>query len=214
LRLNIIEGVKTGQKVMTGDAARFADAVATARQVPGGNAGVRGGARAALSAKAGESPASATTTAAAMAENPGLQDRITTALGAPEADRLRRVGATATRAQRNLASATPAGTDAQRRAQSQAQQIQEIIASGVLVAGKSSGAFKANIMNSATQRLRMSSGTAKRLAEFATDPHYADMAIARMRRAGISQDDILSWYRTAAITAGITTGDNLGAPRK
>lgn len=207
-RLNIIEGVKVGKRVLSDDAA-FADAVATARAVPGGAGGVEGGAVATLAAKAGESPASAAGTAAAMAENPGLQDRIATALGAPEAARLQRVGATSTRAQRNMASATPYGTDAQRRMQSQAQQIQEIIAGGVMVAGKSSGAFKANILNNVTQRLRMSHGTATRVAEMAVNPNNAAEFIRRVRLAGVREDEVLRWYQAAAAAAGITTGASL-----
>lgn len=207
-RLNIIEGIKAGQKVLTSDAETFADAVATARAVPGGAAGVTGGARGKIAAKIGESPASAAGTAAALAENPGFQDRIATALNAPEAARLQRIGETSTRAARNMDAATPGGTDAQRRMQAQAQAIQEAIG-GVMVAGKSSGAFKANILNSVTQRLRMSHGTATRVAEMAVNPNNAAEFIRRVRLAGVREDEVLRWYQAAAAAAGITTGASL-----
>jgi hypothetical protein len=208
-KLNIIEGVKVGSKIVTSDSDRFADAVRTAADVPGGMVGARTGARGALAAKAGESPAVANTTARAMAQNPGLQSRLVTAFGGDEAARLQRVGELTTKAGRNLAAATPRQTEAQLRAQALAQETQEIIGAAVMTLGRSSGAFRANIANNAVQRMRMSKGVAKRLAEMAVDPDRAHIFISRVRAAGVRDEELLQWYRDAAIAAGVTAGSSV-----
>lgn len=209
-RLNIIEGVKVGSKILTGDSERFEDAVRAAAAEPGGAVGVRTGARGALAAKAGESPASAVATARAVAENPGLQRRLTVALGGSEAGNLEQVGAVATRAAQNLAAAAPRKSEAQLRASAQAQEVQEIISGLIIAGGRFSGAFLANFVNNITQRTKMSKGVATRLAEMATDPENAHIFISRMKAAGIREDELLHWYQAAAGASGIFTGAAVG----
>lgn len=207
-RLNIIEGVKVGSKVMSDD-ARFADAVRAVSDAPGGRAGVRAGARGTLASKAGESPAKAVSTAAQLAENPGLQDRLSAALGMPEASRLQRVGELTTRAARNLRSATPHAGQAQQEATEQAQKAYNVITAAVAATGTASGALKAHLAQRIGQRISLGSKAATRLAEYATNPDLAEEAIRRMRSAGVSSTEILRWYQDAAVAAGLTVGSEM-----
>lgn len=206
-RLDIIGGVKVGQKVIkAGDAATFDDAVRTANTTRGGEIGVRTGARGSLAEKAGESPGAAIAVAESMAEHPGLQQRIASALGGPEAARLQRVGTTTTQAARNMIVATPRRTEAQSRAAAEAQKVQEVITGVVALSGRASGALLANLGNNVQKRFHFSEKVAKRLAEMAVDPDNAAAFIYRMRQAGATQDEIMRWYQDAAVAAGIVVG--------
>lgn len=207
--LNIIEGVKTGARVVTGDADRFVDAARAAATTRGGEIGVRAGARGALANKAGESPAAASAVATAVAENPGLQERLAVSLGGRETSRLRKIAETTVAAERNLTAATPRATQAQLERQRQSQAIQEVITAGVAATGTASGALKANLLNNIQQRLRLNTKTARRLAEIAVDPNQAHIFINRMRAANVASEELLRWYRDAAVAAGIATGAGL-----
>ena len=206
-----IKGAKLGRSVMTGSADEFKDAVAKASEGTSDatGSGVRGGARSKLANTIGDSPAKAVTTAAQLAENPGLRDRLVVALGGAEAIQLQRVGEISTRAARNLAAAAPRSTAAQARTQAQAQEIQEAITGGVILAGRSSGALRANFLNNIQQRFRMSKAAAKRMAEMAVDPNKAHIFIQRVKAAGVADAELLKWYRDAAQAAGISVGSTV-----
>lgn len=203
--LEMSEGMRIGRGILQRkDSAELEEAVAARRTR---SAGVRQGARAALTEAAGESPAGAARTALRMAEDPGLQSRIATALGAGEQRRLTTLGRSATESSRRLAEAAPGGTSlAATRAQENAEGIQRVIQAGVVATGRFSGGFLGNFTNAIVQRTRLSRGAARRLAELATDPARAHMAIARLRRAGLEAELVHRMYQDAAVMSGINIG--------
>lgn len=205
-QLDFSAGLRTGRAVVKqNDTDTFREAVAQAGQPE--RAGVRQGARAALTEAAGESPAGAARTARRMAEDPGLQNRIAWALGSGEAQRLGNLGRSVTESSRRLAEAAPGGaTQAQARAHEAAEGVQRVIQASVIASGRWSGAFLGNFANNIVQRTRLSKAAARRLAELATDPARADQVIARLRRAGVESDAILQMYQDAATAAGIQAG--------
>lgn len=207
-RLDIRAGVAAGRRVGSrGTTESFQAAVDEAAASPAGAAGVRAGARGALADVAAESPAGAVTAAQRLARDPGLAQRIQTALGIPEAARLRNVGQTVSRAAENLSTVAPRATDAQMRAAAAAADINDITRS-LIMRGKGSGAFEAGWVVSALQRAKMSKRAATRLAEMVADPDPTGRAqagvIAMLRNQyGLSPETIAQIYRSAAITAGI-----------
>lgn len=205
-QLDFSAGLRTGRSVVQqSDTQAFQEAVAQARTA--GRAGVRQGARAALTEAAGESPGAAARTAQRMAEDPGLQTRIATALGSDEARRLATLGRSVVESERRLAEAAPGGASlAAARARENAEGIQRVIQAGVVATGRFSGGFLGNFTNAIVQRTRLSKAAARRLAEMATDPARAHMVIARLRRAGVESDAILRMYQEAAAAAGIQVG--------
>lgn len=173
-------------------------------------AGVRQGARAALSEAAGESPAGAARTAMRMAEDPGLQERIAFALGDAEQRRLTAVGQSVVESSRRLAEAAPGGTtQAQTRARENAEGVQRVIQASVIASGRWSGAFLGNFTNSIVQRSRLSKRAARRLAEMATDPARAEQMIRRLRSTGVGAEEILLMYQNAAAAAGLVAGQEV-----
>lgn len=207
MQIEFGQGVQLGRKVMAqADTEAFVEAVAQSSRGTPARAGVAQGARTKIAEAAGESPQRASRVAQSLAEDPGLQQRLEFALGGREAQRLRRVGALSTTAERNLAAATPAGTQASNRAAQHAADIQKYIGAGVVAWGRASGAMIANIGNWAFQHTSLSKKAAERLARIATDPARAHEAIGRLRAMGVSADEILAMYRDAAVGAGILTG--------
>jgi hypothetical protein len=205
-QLDFSAGLRTGRSVVRqSDTEAFQEAVAQAGNVE--RTGVRQGARAALTEAAGESPAGAARTALRMAEDPGLQTRIATALGAGEQRRLATLGQSVVESSRRLAEAAPGGASlAATRAQENAEGIQRVIQASVVATGRFSGGFIGNFVNAIVQRTRLSRAAARRLAELATDPARAHMVIARLRRAGVESEAILRMYQDAAAAAGILAG--------
>lgn len=206
-RLEISAGIRTGRDVVKqGDTEAFRDAVKEAGAKPTTAAGVRTGARTAVSEAAGESPAGAATTARRLAEDPGLTQRLEAALGPAETANLVKVGKTALTASRRIGSTVPEGTQAQTRAAEAARAVQEAIQGVVISTNRYSGAFLANFANHIVQRVKLSKKAATRLAKMATDPEQAEAVIARLRSAGVSVEDIHRMYREAATAAGIAVG--------
>jgi hypothetical protein len=204
-QIDFREGLKRGMGVTKQQTSEeFREAVAQANRP--GRAGITIGARTRLSEAAGESPASAVSTAAQLAEDPGLANRIAWALGGDEAARLRDVGRTTTAATRNMEAAVPAGTQASARWAEYAQEVQKYIGAGVVAWGRASGALIANIGNWIVQRTSLSSRAAKLMAQRAMSPHTAAQTIEQLRRIGISSQEILDMYRSAAVAAGIAVG--------
>ena len=204
VQLDFAEGAARGRQVMTQRTEPFVDAAEGLAEP--GREGLRRGARGAVADAALESPDDATRTAIRLAESEGLHTRLTAALGGEEAARLREVGQSATEAARNLGRAAPRVSEAQAQAQANARDLQDIIAGGVILYGRASGALIANVGNRLIQRLRLSKGAATRLAEMAVDPENVHIVIERLRRAGMSQEEIVRMYQEAAVAAGILTG--------
>lgn len=205
-QLDFSAGLRTGRSALRqNDTDAFREAVTQAGQVE--RAGVRAGARTALTEVAGESPAGAARTAMRLAEDPGLQNRIAFALSGPEQQRLTRLGTSVRESSRRLAEASP-GNISQARAEAQraAADVQTIIGAGVALSGRASGAMRANILFQIIDKTRIPKTAARKLAEMATDPARAHQVIARLRRAGLDAEEILRIYRDAAMAAGIQTG--------
>lgn len=204
--LDFSTGLRTGRSVLQqSDTEAFQEAVRRGGVIE--REGVARGARTALTEAAGESPAAASRTAQRMAEDPGLQTRIATALGNGEQRRLAALGQSVTESERRLAEAAPGGASlAAARAKENAEGIQRVIQAGVVATGRFSGGFLGNFTNAIVQRTRLSKAAARRLAELATDPARAHMVIARLRRAGVESDAILRMYQEAAAAAGIQVG--------
>ena len=207
-RLAVREGVALGRKVtQTSDTEAFRDAVAQASSSRPGAVGVQTGARSAVVDAAVESPGSAAETALRLAQDPGFRQRLEVALSGGEAARMERIGATSVTAARRLAVASPGGTSqAQTKAREAAETTQQIIMGAVVATGRASGAFRANLLNSIVQRTRLSKKAAARLAEMATDPAQAAGVIARLRAMGYSADAVREMYLSAAVAAGLLTG--------
>jgi hypothetical protein len=205
LQIRFGEGFKTGQRVTAAKTTEeFREAVSQAGQPE--RAGIRVGARTALSEAAGESPTTAVTTAVRLAEDPGLATRIEFALGGSEAGRLREVGQLTSRATRNMELAVPAGTQTSARWAEYAQEVQRVIGAGVIAAGRGSGAFIANVGNWIVQRTSLSKRAAESLARRAVDPRTAAETIDQLRRIGLTPEQIVDMYRTAAVAAGVIVG--------
>jgi hypothetical protein len=209
-QLNIIEGAEAGAKVI-GDtnAAAFESAVKNARStgtLSDEAQALEASSRGTLAGTAGHSPSRAAATAEAMAEHRGLQEKIASALGPTEAERLQKVGEATTRGLRNLDYAAPRTTEAEARAMQQAQELNSLIGAATIGMGHTGGAYKASWMRQIAQRLHIGEGVAKRMAEMATNPEDAPKVIAMMRKAGLSSDEILRIYQTAAVAAGVAVG--------
>lgn len=207
VRLDITEGLKVGQRVMrTSDADMFEDAVRNARATPGGARGVEEGTVATIAGAAEKGPAGAVRVARDLVESPGFVRNIEMALDAPRASRLERIGATTWQATRSLGAASPPRTEAQAQAQQAAQEVQQIFAGMAVASGRASGSLIANFGRYIVDRIRMSPRAAERIAQLATKPESAPEAIAYLRKAGVTSEEILRWYRDAAVAGGIIAG--------
>jgi hypothetical protein len=207
-QLDVTEGAQVGRRgiMLSGESETFAAEAAGSRATPGGAQGVERSARGRLADAAGENPLAAAAVAEGMAEHPGLQQRIATAFGAGEAERLRGIGETATRARRNLAAMAPRNTEAHARRMAQAQDVQTLIGMLVVSTGRASGAMRANIAHRMIQRFQMSPRTAERAAELLVDPEQAPAIINYLRNRGMTTQQILDMYQAGAAAAGITVG--------
>ena len=205
-QLDFSAGLRTGRSITRqNDTEAFQEAVAQANQVE--RVGVRQGARAALVEAAGESPATASRTAQRMAEDPGLQTRIETALGGGERQRLTTLGRSVTESQARLAEAVPGDAAlARARADEHADGIRQVIRGTAAMSGRGGGGFVSAFVGEMLQKVRIPKVAARRLAEMAVDPARAHVVIARLRRAGVRSEEILRMYQNAAAAAGVQAG--------
>lgn len=135
----------------------------------------------------------------------GVQSNLGAALGPEEAARIARAGRLETRAAENLDTVRPPKP----KPINAGDAFRDVVDTGIAATGRVSGGFVSNfgrrIINKAVS-FGMPPGAASKLAEYATDPAMAEQLLARMRKAGLSEEKanelraLISTAATAAAT--------------
>ena len=202
-RGDVAAGIRQGQKVLgSGDTKEFKDAFENAG--PNTQLGARVGARTAIVDTAHESPASAARTARRLAEDPGLRERVDTVLPYHEAPQVKQAGEVTTLGAQGMASITPSRAVPTDKAINDA--VEELVRGAVLSSGRGSGGFIANFASNLGRMGKQPYGTAKKVAELATDHRNTPAVLQYLKRRGLSTPQILGIYRAAV--AGQYAGGN------
>lgn len=147
------------------------------------------GVRSRLTDEAGASERGAQTTANALRQNAGLADETRGALGARETERLQRLGAAETTGAERLSQASRAPrAPSQETEQSVKNAVERVAALG----GHTLTGYKTAVFSRLITKAQLSSVTARKLAEAATDPASLPGVIDALRRAKLSEETIRS----------------------
>jgi len=196
-----IGGAEEGQRIANATTRDFLRSAETASQPRTG--GARVGARGALADAALESPGAAERTARRLADDAGLQQRLS-ALDPREAARLRDVGETEVRAVEGVR--TAAGGRAETALEEGQANLQSALEGIGIAAGRAGPGWVAQFAGRLTQRFRVPPSAALRLAEAVTDPAQAEDALRMLSRAGVEPTAVQRIARDASQAAGRTAG--------
>ncbi len=197
------EGVAAGRKVtQAGTTKEFEQAVKAAADEPGTLAGQRVGARTALAETAREGAAKADTLVRALAEDSGLVQRLKSVLPEREINRLRELGQVQARAAEGIQGIAPGVRAEANNAVREA--VRDAVGALVVSGGGTGGAFKAGIIQRALARITpgISEKVAKSIARDAFDPKKTEKVLSALRRAELSEQEILDLFASAATASG------------
>ena len=192
-----IEGMKAGQagtKPANLTGSDRMDAATMEYQV-----GRAGGTRNRL-ADAASTERGAVTTADKLRQTP---KELTEALGPYETARLQRLGRAETQSADRLKQVTPkllAPSD------ELSADVQAAVEAAAVAGGRTLTGFAIHAARRLVERLRMSAGTARRIAELATDPAQLPAVIAALRRARLTDQQIREVLIPVGAGAGVAAG--------
>lgn len=170
---------------------------------PEGRLGLREGARADLLGQIGESPATALNLARRASQG-NLRDKIAIALGEGKGGRISRAAGAEARGVESVQEL--AGRGAISAEGEQAQLLADAILATTAANRGVGGAAVSGFFTRRLGRLKMPDRVRDRIAEMAADPERAPDAIRALKRAGVSNQEILDMYQEAAIAAGSSLG--------
>jgi hypothetical protein len=203
-----------GNSVLPKDAAAtFNNLDLTKRVGKSEAAGQRAGVRGKLAATAQQGPNSAASLASDLANNEGLRSKVTTIMGPQEADNMLKAGDLAYQSGRGIASVVPGPLT---KATQQAQQTAQAIRAATLGLHGGSSSMLAHTISHLTSVFKLPPGTARKLAELATDPAQTPAIMQYLKARGGSaamRREFLTMLRRQAtgIQATGQAGGMLGA---
>lgn len=163
------------------------------------------GVRSRLAQEAGSSERGAVTTANNLRQDAGQAAEMRAALGPRETTALQELGTAETQSATRLAQVTPA-----QRAPSDevAADVRNAVERAVAIGGKTLTGYKAHVVSRLLTSASISSDTARRIAEAATDSRNLPDVIAALRRARLNDQQIREvLLPRVAATAGMAAGD-------
>lgn len=201
------EGIDRGRRVLADDTSQFLAEQASAAQrntARGANfanadqEGLATGARNALIDTASESTSGAERLARNLADPAsGLGDRLSTALGPQEAQRLQELGQITNRSAENLRGIVPQPIqDAQEAAVEAARTVGRV---GVAATGRGSGGFLLDTASRLESFLSVPPETAYRLAQALVTPTQTTRVIELLQRQGVTDAQIQELLRAISI---------------
>lgn len=198
-----IDGLERGGKLFSAKRADFEDVIPELNS-DFERAGVASGVRGAAAESAGETAASAVTTARRIQE-PGVQARITAARGPAAAERAAAVGRTQTTSASNLARLSPR-SELPPSLAAAAGDLTEIAAAAT---GRAGSQLIARVVSSMAGRLRslgVPPNAAVNMARLITDPTRTTEVITRLAEMGLEEAAIARMAAEAGATLSATTG--------
>ena len=190
------EGVAAGRKVTSQPSSEFEAAVQEATS-PNVAAGTRVGARSALADVAAEGSTRAAGLARSLSEDSGLVRRLRSIMPGDEVDRLQEIGRLQSRSAENIARISPPAQAEGGRAGKEL--LKDVANAVVLAGGNTGGAFKSSVIGRFFSRvfLGMRKSTIDSLTDAAFDPAKTGKVIDALKKAGVSDRDIISVYLKA-----------------
>lgn len=167
---------------------------------PSGRIGQRQGARRRLADEASSSDESAVRLANKLRQASALEGEAGVLKGSEKAA-LQRLGEGESTSAERLSQIAPSRL--RTRSDEAASTTQRLLEGVAASAGKTLTGFKVHFIDRLVSQTHMSEGTARKLAEAATDPAKLPEVIAALKRVRINEDKALELIRDAAVAAGI-----------
>lgn len=199
------EGVEAGRRGVTQPTSEFRQ---IAREAEAGNelAALRVGARSGLADVATEAPSRARAVAESLSQDSGLVRRLKEVLDPKEIDRLQQLGAARLRSFRNIDQLSPT---AKARAEEGLRDLVGTAADAIVAASPATSAASKVFSFARGIRRLLPGGVSDRVVENMArdifDPSKTGQVITALRRAKVSDDDILELLITASTVGGQAT---------